>query len=182
MQFWLRNSCAMRRTLFNLFIYLFIYSFIYLLICIVGINLFGWPGQGEPPIPPWVRSNLIPAHLFTIRGRRKIAIYLEDYFFKIPLGTKVEYAPEEGICAGVFFSIKLPLHHIETPVQVLYCDFCEILKRTNFINVYEDYFWRVRSLLESLFLKTQVFTINRTDNCSTMKELGDMFSWKFVTF
>ena len=128
LQFWLRNSCVMRRTLFNLFIYLFTYLFTYLYIRGLFIWMTRAGGTPPPPFPPEYVPTSSPAHLFTIRGRRKIAIYLEDYFFLIPLGTKVEYAPEESICAGVFFSIKLPLHHIETPVQVLYCDFCEILR------------------------------------------------------
>ena len=37
------------------------------------------------------------------------------------------------------------------------------------------YFCRVRSLLEPLFLKLQVFTTSRIDNTFTKKELGNMF-------
>ena len=48
----------------------------------------------------------------------------------------------ESICARVSFSIKLQagglyFNQIETPEQMFYREFCEIFKRTNFINVYE---------------------------------------------
>ena len=39
--------------------------------------------------------------------------------------------------------------------------------------------WRVRSLLEYIFVKFQVFAIIRTENCSTIKELRHILPWKF---
>ena len=39
--------------------------------------------------------------------------------------------------------------------------------------------WRVRSLLQQLFLKFRVFVINRTENCSTIKGMLHILPWNF---
>ena len=39
--------------------------------------------------------------------------------------------------------------------------------------------WKVRSWLEYPFVKFQVFTISRTGNWSTLKQLRHIFPWKF---
>ena len=49
---------------------------------------------------------------------------------------------QKNICFRVFFSIKLqveglPLYQIEIPVLVFSCGFCDIFKKTHFINVCE---------------------------------------------
>ena len=41
-------------------------------------------------------------------------------------------------------------------------------------------FQRVRTLLEFLYIKFQVFTINRTENCFTIKKLQHIFPRKFL--
>ena len=46
-------------------------------------------------------------------------------------------------------------------------------------NIFMHLTWRVRSLLQQLFLKFQVFGINRTENCSTIKGMLHILPWNF---
>ena len=46
-------------------------------------------------------------------------------------------------------------------------------------DIFMHFFWRVKSLLEYLFVTLKIFTINRTENCSTTKELRRILPWKF---
>ena len=91
---------------------------------------------------------------------------------------------QENICARLSFSIKaqaggLRLHHIDTWVQVFLCKFYDIFKRAYFINVCGQLLLKSKSLLlESLFVRLQVFTINRRENCFTVEELRNIFPLK----
>ena len=69
---------------------------------------------------------------------------------------------QESICAGVSFSIKLQaggqhLPQIENLVQVLYCEFCRIVKKTNFIYVYERLLLKSKIFVRVCFRKVSGF-------------------------
>ena len=46
---------------------------------------------------------------------------------------------------------------METPVQVLCCEFCEILKEVNFINVYELLLLKSKTFIRASFRKASDF-------------------------
>ena len=97
-------------------------------------------------------------------------VLLKKVFFK------TSQTQQQSICAGASISIKLHLHQIETPVQVRYCKFCEILNIAKFINAYEQLLLKSEIFVGDSFVKLQVLTINRTDKCFPMKELDNVFS------
>ena len=93
---------------------------------------------------------------------------------------KISKNLKENTCVGFSLTIKFQAgSQIETPVQVSTGEFyCESI--VSFKKFLKDLFYKYLGtaafeeqylLQESLFVMHQVFTINRTDNCFTMKEL-----------
>ena len=60
------------------------------------------------------------------------------------------------------------------------CLFRKVFKKTFIARSADDCFWMLRSLLESLFVKFQVSTINRIYNCFSKKEQRHISSCDFV--
>ena len=91
---------------------------------------------------------------------------MKKVFFKISQNL------QESICAGVSFSIKWHLHQIETPVQVLYCELCEVLKKANYINVYEQLFLKSNIFVGVSFRKTSAFYYKQNRQLFHYEETG----------
>ena len=68
------------------------------------------------------------------------------------------------------------VHEIETLVQVLYCEFCEIFKKTNFINVYEGLLLKTKIIVRVFFRKGSAFYHAVKEKLFYYEGTGHMFS------
>ena len=146
----------MRRTLFNLFIYLFTYLFTYLYIR----GLFIWmtrAGETPPPIPPWVRPNLIPSASFHYKRKAKNCYLFGRLFFLNSSGDKSWVRPwGEHLCWGLFLNKVASSSYRDSGTGTLLW-LLRNLKRTNFINVYKRLLLKSKIFVGVSFPKTSGF-------------------------
>ena len=81
----------------------------------------------------------------------------------------------DGVFQNVISTVKKCFQHYSNKVtSIASIDAFVIISR----DVFMHFTWRVKSVLEYLFVKFQVFTINRTDTCSTIKKLRHIIVYK----
>ena len=107
---------------------------------------------------------------------KKHDIFHKKTHFSILIEAMGRGELQKNICFRVAFSFTmqaecLQLLQIQTPIQMFFCEFSKIFKKTYFINARERLLLKRYHLLESLFVKLHICNISKIGNCFNTNEL-----------